>query len=227
MADELHQMADGGDQHGPASDLAKQAADKLGDVADWLTRREPGELVDEFRAMARRRPGLFLLGAAVAGVVAGRLTRGAVDANRESGSRDSTRIAATPVVPPSPTTASTLHYQTGPPDPRSADIPPHLDQDPAYRPAFSGRPVNSDDPTPPQGFPAPISQPPTFTEPTGQPLPPEPRPYAPDTTIPRSVDDETVRPPRPHTTVGEYVDELDRASTPPPAEYRPDPGGQR
>ena len=32
--------------------------------------------------MARRRPGAFLLGAVAAGVVAGRLTRGAVDAAR-------------------------------------------------------------------------------------------------------------------------------------------------
>ena len=64
LATELHQMADSGDQHGPASDLAKQAADKIGDIAEWLSRREPGELLDEFRAMARRRPGAFLLGAA-------------------------------------------------------------------------------------------------------------------------------------------------------------------
>ena len=36
---------------------------------------EPGDLVEEVRSFARRRPGVFLLGAAVAGTVVGRLTR--------------------------------------------------------------------------------------------------------------------------------------------------------
>ena len=46
--------------------------------------REPGYLVDQVRAYARRRPGMFLLGAAVAGVVAGRLTTGVVAAHKDS-----------------------------------------------------------------------------------------------------------------------------------------------
>jgi hypothetical protein len=113
LATELHQMADGGDQHGPASDLAKQAADKIGDIAEWLSRREPGELLDEFRAMARRRPGAFLIGAAAAGVLAGRLTRGAVDANRDT---SPTRpIAAEPVTSPLLPAAGTPLYPSGPP----------------------------------------------------------------------------------------------------------------
>src|SRR3954451_18134131 len=91
LARELHEMADGGQQQGPASDLAKQAADKLGDLAEWLGRREPGDLVQEIRALARRRPGAFLLGAAAAGVLAGRLTRGAVAANRDTDRRDVAR----------------------------------------------------------------------------------------------------------------------------------------
>ena len=44
--------------------------------AGKLQNREPAELLDEVRSFARRKPGLFLLGAAAAGVVAGRLTRG-------------------------------------------------------------------------------------------------------------------------------------------------------
>ena len=88
LASELHEMADSGQQQGPASDLAKQAADKLGDLADWLGRREPGDLVEEVRTLARRRPGAFLLGAAAAGILVGRLTRGAVDANRQDTQRN-------------------------------------------------------------------------------------------------------------------------------------------
>jgi hypothetical protein len=83
LADELHAIASGtGGQSGIATDLAQQAASRVHDVAGWLESRNPGELVDELRGMARRRPGAFLLGAVAAGVVAGRLTRGAVDAAR-------------------------------------------------------------------------------------------------------------------------------------------------
>lgn len=83
LADELHAIASGtGGQSGIATDLAQQAATRVHDVAGWLESRNPGEIVDELRGMARRRPGAFLLGAVAAGVVAGRLTRGAVDAAR-------------------------------------------------------------------------------------------------------------------------------------------------
>jgi hypothetical protein len=50
-------------------------------LADWLDGREPGQLLDEARNFARRRPGVFLVGALAAGVVAGRMTRGVVAAH--------------------------------------------------------------------------------------------------------------------------------------------------
>ena len=85
LADELRSMADGtayGHQSGIATDLARQAAEKAQSAAGWLDSREPGQLLEEVRNLARRKPGTFLLGAAAAGVLAGRLTRGAVDAKR-------------------------------------------------------------------------------------------------------------------------------------------------
>ncbi|MEK8109106.1 phage holin family protein [Micromonospora sp. M12] len=45
-------------------------------AAGWLDEREPGEVLDEVRTYARRNPGTFLAGAAVAGLLVGRLTRG-------------------------------------------------------------------------------------------------------------------------------------------------------
>jgi len=88
IAQQLRTMVEGGGEtpSGPAADLVRQAGDKLEELATWVQQREPGDLVEEVRAFARRKPGVFLLGAAVAGVVAGRLTTGVVAAHKDSGS---------------------------------------------------------------------------------------------------------------------------------------------
>jgi len=87
LAQQLRGMADGtGDgAPGPARDLVQQASGKLEEFGGWLQNHEPAELLDEIRAFARRKPGTFLLGAAVAGVVAGRLTTGIKAAHTGSG----------------------------------------------------------------------------------------------------------------------------------------------
>ena len=51
-----------------------------------MSEREPGDLVVELRNFARRKPVVFMLGAAVAGVVAGRLTTGVVAAHKDQSS---------------------------------------------------------------------------------------------------------------------------------------------
>jgi hypothetical protein len=147
LATELHQMADNGDQYGPASDLAKQAADKIGDIAEWLSRREPGELVDEFRAMARRRPGAFLIGAAVAGVLAGRLTRGAVDANRDTS--PSRPLTAEPVTAPLPPAAATPVYPSEP-SPAYPPTPDYAAPGVGPAPTTQARPYAPDVPVEPE-----------------------------------------------------------------------------
>ena len=89
VADELGQMAANGGQTGVASEFAHQAADRLHGAASWLEKREPADLLNEARNFARRRPGAFLIGAAVAGLVAGRVTRGlAANSNAEPGTGD-------------------------------------------------------------------------------------------------------------------------------------------
>jgi hypothetical protein len=89
LADEMRSMADQGSQSGPASELTRQAADRVHSVAGWLENREPGDLVAEVRNYARRNPGTFLLGAAVLGVLAGRMTRN-IAAVSNAGSSGST-----------------------------------------------------------------------------------------------------------------------------------------
>jgi hypothetical protein len=86
LSSELGSMLDGSQQQGTATELVGQARSRVDGVADWLDRREPGQLLDEVRDFARRRPGAFLVGALAAGVVAGRLTRGAVAVHTDDGS---------------------------------------------------------------------------------------------------------------------------------------------
>jgi hypothetical protein len=87
LAQELRGLADGTSSGapGPARDLLQQASGMVESFASRLQNREPAELLDEVRNFARRKPGLFLLGAAAAGVIAGRLTSGVKAAHTDSG----------------------------------------------------------------------------------------------------------------------------------------------
>jgi len=76
ISGQLHSMASSPDQQGMATDLVRQAAERTSSIATWLENREPGDLLNEVQRFARNRPGTFLLLAAGAGVLAGRLTRG-------------------------------------------------------------------------------------------------------------------------------------------------------
>ena len=73
---ELDAMASGSDESGPLTDLVRQGADKGQEFSRWLEHHEPSDLLREVQSFARRRPGVFLIGAAVAGIAVGRLTRG-------------------------------------------------------------------------------------------------------------------------------------------------------
>ena len=192
-------MADNGDHHGTASELAVQAADRLHGVANWIGEREPGDLVEEVRRFARRRPGAFLLGAAVAGVVVGRLTRGAVDAQRDTGSDGLRR----PDGYPSDTTTT--------PFPAA---PPVAGPPPTYDPLFeAGRPTGR-----PVGAPPPATRVPNGDPFAGEPLPPvAPPPAAP----PAAPHPAQQHPPRPGSmTVGEYVEDPERGTGPYPGGAR-------
>ena len=87
IAQEIRGLADGSSQGapGPARDLLQQASSKVDEFADWLQAREPADLLEEVRSFARRKPGVFLLGAALAGVLAGRLTSGVKAVHTDSG----------------------------------------------------------------------------------------------------------------------------------------------
>ncbi|MGV9216097.1 hypothetical protein ACTFTM_29945 [Micromonospora sp. RB23] len=73
---ELGSMAERDGDSGLAGQAVRRVADAAQHAAGWLDEREPGEVLDEVRTYARRHPGTFLAGAAVAGLLVGRLTRG-------------------------------------------------------------------------------------------------------------------------------------------------------
>lgn len=78
---------------GMVRDLAQQASTRVSDVADRLSSGGVDGLVDDVTTFARRRPGVFLAGAATAGFFAGRLLRGA---QAQSQSSPSSPRTATP-----------------------------------------------------------------------------------------------------------------------------------
>ncbi|AEE45341.1 hypothetical protein [Cellulomonas fimi] len=83
---QLSSMADSSPDQGAAVDVVAEVGSRVQALADWLEQREPGDVLDEVRAFARRRPGVFLLAAAGAGLVVGRLARGLKDAPSSSDS---------------------------------------------------------------------------------------------------------------------------------------------
>lgn len=86
LADEISGMVDGTSQpQGLAGDLARQASDQVRTAAEWLESRDPGDVLNDVRRFARRRPGMFLASAAAVGFLGGRLTRSATDEARDSG----------------------------------------------------------------------------------------------------------------------------------------------
>ena len=237
LAGELREMADGGERQGVASDLAAEAADRLGSLADWLGRREPGDLVDEVRRLARRRPGAFLIGAAVAGVLAGRLTRGTIDAKRDTSDADYNGQGYGNQGYGSPAYGSpgygtqgygTQGYGTQGYGAQGYGEPAYGGQaysDPAYSdPAYGGQShgaqgytggVGAAPPSVPPVHPAGGGVPPTSASPVGgyeQPLgaPLTDAPTQPSIPVQPEVGGPGAVPPHTDRSVGEYVDDLER-----------------
>ena len=164
VAGELHSMAAASDQPGVATDLVRQAAERSSAVASWLDNRDPGSLLTEVKSFARQRPGTFLLLAAGAGVLAGRLSRslsaGAPETTgtTASGTSAAGRIPDTgvavpppPVQMPAPQTTTAGFADTYPPNPLDSELgttDPLRDAAPGRRASepLAGEPLRSADP---------------------------------------------------------------------------------
>lgn len=95
LAGEARELGQGnGDANSTVAGLVQQLADRGEQLADQISARGPGGLVQDLRSFAARKPGTFLLGALAAGVVTGRLVKGATADSTPSGT--STGYGATP-----------------------------------------------------------------------------------------------------------------------------------
>ena len=129
ISSQLRSMADAPEQQGVASDLIRQAAERSESVASWLDNRDPGSLLNEVKSFARQRPGTFLLLAAGAGLLAGRLGR-----SLQAGAPETTTATGTTVPPQplqSPATESAVSAGIG---------EPFYDETTTARPAY-GQPA--------------------------------------------------------------------------------------
>ena len=113
VAQELGSMGAKSEQSGPVADLAQQASRKAGEVGHWLENKEPSEVLDDVRSFARRRPAMFLGLCALAGVVVGRLGRGAVAANTSLDSKGGLVVRLWGFVLGTPATYATTAPDTG------------------------------------------------------------------------------------------------------------------
>lgn len=142
FSDDLEQMASSGGRSGLATDVARQVASRTRDWSRQLEGREPTELLDEVRSFARRRPGMFLFGAVAAGVVAGRLARGAKDAHAQDGQAQTLPVQRTA---PGPVPATDAGLGTPPPPvpPVEPGVPDYASSTPGYQtsPRTPGEPT--------------------------------------------------------------------------------------
>jgi hypothetical protein len=117
--DELGSLAND-DQSALAQQLVRLSSERLRGAATYLEDHGPEELLTEVRHFARRRPGVFLLMAGVAGVVAGRVFRGTTAARSDAGASAAPAPAA-PAFGTAPAAAGptddTLVYSTTTPGP--------------------------------------------------------------------------------------------------------------
>ncbi|GGR53538.1 hypothetical protein [Streptomyces roseolus] len=76
LARELREMSEGGKPDSTMAGVARQLADGGEQAAARMEQRGPDGLVGDLQDFARRRPGAFLAGAAVAGFLVGRTGKG-------------------------------------------------------------------------------------------------------------------------------------------------------
>lgn len=95
LSDELGTMGESGEPSSPATKAVRQIAGRGQDMAARLEDQGPQGLISDLQDFARRRPGVFLAGAALAGFAAARLGKGVKSASNGADANRSDRSAET------------------------------------------------------------------------------------------------------------------------------------
>jgi hypothetical protein len=86
LSDQLSALQQGRpSEAGPLAGYVEDARSRVTSLADRLESGGAAGLVEDVTAFARRRPGMFVAGAVVAGFLLGRLVRGGVASNSDEG----------------------------------------------------------------------------------------------------------------------------------------------
>lgn len=117
FSSEMNQMADGSEEPGVATNVARWASQAADDAGRWLEDREPAELLEEVGRYARRHPGTFMLIAAGLGLAAGRIARSIKDMGDDDTSTGATSTSGSAGQYSRPgttgTTTTPVGYSTG------------------------------------------------------------------------------------------------------------------
>lgn len=185
LSDEMHALADGRPEDaGRLPERTDRLADQIGQIAHEIDTRGFDGLLEEVQDYARRRPGAFLLGAAVAGFAMSRMTRSERDRElsrgetrgdqpvHDRGNGQASADGGTPGAAGDPAASGMLP----PPEPTSRELPPPPGPGPARvtrtpDPNVRTEPSERD---PVVEEPRPAGRPPRADEPPHPPLPPTP-----------------------------------------------------
>ena len=108
LGDQFRALGEGRPEDaGPVRDYTNRMADAMEQMGRRLNDRGLEGNMEELQRYARRRPGVFLMGAAAAGFAASRLGRGARDAQKEQEARPPAPVGTT-TAPVRPVGESTL-----------------------------------------------------------------------------------------------------------------------
>ncbi|MET9934721.1 MULTISPECIES: hypothetical protein [unclassified Streptomyces] len=149
LSQELRELGENGKPDSTVADLARRAADGGHQVASHMEKRGPDGLVSDLQSFARRRPGVFLAGAALAGFVVARAGKsigaassgGAGDRSGEIRSPEpgaGTYGTERPLTAPDPLPRATPGTYEDPLDTYGQSQPPHVTPAPPNHPPAGG-----------------------------------------------------------------------------------------
>jgi hypothetical protein len=87
VGNQLRALSEGHAQEGVVADVSRDVAHRAHDLADRIDQGGIDRILDDVRSAARRRPGMFLFGAAAAGFLTARIFRDVQEVSQEGAQR--------------------------------------------------------------------------------------------------------------------------------------------